>query len=456
MTKKKALTKNLKKKKEQDKPGIPWYIIISLLVLPPVLSLLYIINFGVNVCYADQWVIVPLFDKFFTGQLSLNDLFAFHNEHRILFPRIIMLFLGLITHYNNIAEMLLSWAFLILIAFILFKVYCKYFGFSKNSMLKFIPVIWLVFSLRQWQNLLWGFQLAWFVVVLFILLSLYFLDKRNNLSWQFAVAIVCGIIASFSSIQGLLIWPVGFVYIIISNLSKTMFKQVSLVSTASAWFIAGIAVFLIYFYGSNLFLSGISQAGSRDIATMVSYFIVAVGSVFSVNITICIICGILIIAVCIACIVIIFNMRDLDKRKIAFGTSLVLFAFLFAIILAIGRSGFGTAHAQEARYVTNMTQGVIGIYFILLSFNVRHNQYKSYLYPFFVIIISLAMVYVYSTSYIIGPFLKAPRVYVMNVIKTFEKQSDEELKVVDFDIDAKTVRERAQILKKYGLNVFSK
>jgi hypothetical protein len=78
-----------------------------LILLPAALGFLYVYLFGVNVVFGDQWFIVPLFDKLFAGELTISDLFAQHLEHRMFFPRIAMLLLGVATEYNNRAEMYL-------------------------------------------------------------------------------------------------------------------------------------------------------------------------------------------------------------------------------------------------------------------------------------------------------------------------------------------------------------
>src|SRR3954471_24168411 len=84
--------------------GVPYLLIL----LPACCGFLYVYTFGVNVVAGDEWAVVPLFEKLYAGELSLSDLLAQHNEHRIFFPRIAMLSLGVITQWNVIAEMYLT------------------------------------------------------------------------------------------------------------------------------------------------------------------------------------------------------------------------------------------------------------------------------------------------------------------------------------------------------------
>jgi hypothetical protein len=43
------------------------------------------------------------------GTLGFADFFAQHNQHRILFPRLIFFGLGRLTHWNIRAELFVSW-----------------------------------------------------------------------------------------------------------------------------------------------------------------------------------------------------------------------------------------------------------------------------------------------------------------------------------------------------------
>jgi hypothetical protein len=98
---------------------------ILVIFAPAVICFLYIMKYGINVIYWDEWLLVPLFAKLYTGHLAFKDLIAQHNEHRILFPRVIMLILGTISHYNTKYEMYFSWLFLCLTSYLLFLIFKK-------------------------------------------------------------------------------------------------------------------------------------------------------------------------------------------------------------------------------------------------------------------------------------------------------------------------------------------
>jgi hypothetical protein len=51
---------------------------------------------------------VPLLDKMYRGELAFPDLWAQHNEHRLLFPKIIMLVLARSTGWDIRYELALN------------------------------------------------------------------------------------------------------------------------------------------------------------------------------------------------------------------------------------------------------------------------------------------------------------------------------------------------------------
>src|SRR5436190_1531208 len=66
-------------------------ILVLLLLCPVISTLVYIARYGVNVPFLDDWLFIEFMQKYMTQGITLHDLFAQHNEARILFPRLVML-----------------------------------------------------------------------------------------------------------------------------------------------------------------------------------------------------------------------------------------------------------------------------------------------------------------------------------------------------------------------------
>ncbi|MEO8349442.1 MAG: hypothetical protein ABI610_11060, partial [Acidobacteriota bacterium] len=46
---------------------------------------------ALDVPLIDQWSFVPMIERFYTGTLTAFDLWSQHGEHRLIFPRLVML-----------------------------------------------------------------------------------------------------------------------------------------------------------------------------------------------------------------------------------------------------------------------------------------------------------------------------------------------------------------------------
>src|SRR5829696_8497279 len=159
--------------------GVSWLLVL----IPAALPYLYVRAFGVNVVFADAWDMVLVFRKFSSGRLTFADFYAQHNEHRMFFPRVAELLLGLLTRYNNVAEMYVVVSSFLITAAVLLVAFRREIGLP----LIFVPVALLIFSFRQYENMLFGFQI----------------------NFAFTAALGSATIASFSTAQGLLVWPAG-------------------------------------------------------------------------------------------------------------------------------------------------------------------------------------------------------------------------------------------------------
>ena len=114
--------------------------------------------YGVNVIYSDQWDDVALIGHSYSGTLHLSTLWSQHYENRIFFPNLIVLALAYTTHFNVVTEEYLS-------ALMLFGgtalVICAHKRRSpERRWIWYCPVAFLLLSLAQAMNALWGFQMC--------------------------------------------------------------------------------------------------------------------------------------------------------------------------------------------------------------------------------------------------------------------------------------------------------
>ena len=86
-----------------------------------------------------------------------------------------------------------------------------------------LPIGFLVFSLRQVENMLWGWQLGFVLVAAEAVASLACLSLLNHpgrQAFKFVGAVLFATGATFSSAQGLLVWPVGLLPLLSAPLER--------------------------------------------------------------------------------------------------------------------------------------------------------------------------------------------------------------------------------------------
>src|SRR5208282_3115731 len=85
-----------------------WFLLAALpALIPPFL----ILHFSVDFHFLDEWMpdMAGIFIKAHHHQLTLGDILAQHNEHRLAIPRLILLAINPITHWNNRSDLMVAW-----------------------------------------------------------------------------------------------------------------------------------------------------------------------------------------------------------------------------------------------------------------------------------------------------------------------------------------------------------
>jgi hypothetical protein len=324
--------------------------------IPAVVYLWMIHAYGVNVIQLDQWSDVALIDHAYSGTLQFSTLWAQHNENRIFFPDLIVLALAYTTHLNVVTEEYLS-------AFMLFGatalVICAHKRRSPDRRwIWYCPVAFLLLSLAQAGNALWGFQMAWYLVLFTTALALFLLDQEP-LRWPLlGGAIAVAVIASFSSLQGLLVWPAGLLLIYLRRRSGHL---------AVTWVGAAVVTAAIYSVGFNFNTTRSPGAGP---AALLTYFVRLVGDVVDVARP-----GALVtlfgsvLAVAAIWTLLRFTLgRRTDTGGRPFALSLILFGLLFSAVITDGRAGYtGSLSNSESRYTVFVIFVLVGLYLAVLD-----------------------------------------------------------------------------------------
>jgi len=421
-----------------------------LILLPAVFAWLYVRAFGVSVVFFDAWSMVRLFDRWSSGTLSLSHLFAQHNEHRMFFPKGIELFLGGITNYDNVAEMYLVLACFVVTLIILLLAFR---GSIRARLFLFVPISFLIFSFRQHENMLWGFQISAAFAQMFGVLTfflLYVFGRKRFKKLAFLAALGSGTVASFSFLQGLFVWPAGLLQLFISPVEKKA-KKVAI----GVWSLVGLGEWVVYFVG---------YAKPRDTPSFlyvldhplvgIGYLLTSLGGSLFWQQSSAFAGGLLLACLALVSLLLIYKKGKLGEYS--FWLSLLLYSFLILAAITIGRSGgFGAEQALVSRYASFSILAAVSIYAMLvkLAFEERSRPNTVLLVVLAAILLpSVAISYSKGTE--VGSTAKILREKAAFTLYTYESQPDEAL-TESLNPRPRLVRERAPVLQRLGYNVFS-
>lgn len=216
----------------------------KVVVALPLVTLIWVVaRYAVDVPYLDQWELVPLLDKMYRGELGFHDLWMQFNEHRIFFPKLIMLGMARLTQWNIRYEAAVNVVLVIGVWLVLaWQIRATATVFGQRRLRWALPACSLVaFSISQYENFLWGWQIQVLLGLLAALGSILLLANQP-FSWKkFTAALLLGIVATFSFANGALVWPIGLALLCVTAIDAGC-KRAAL----SGWTIGGIICFWLY------------------------------------------------------------------------------------------------------------------------------------------------------------------------------------------------------------------
>jgi hypothetical protein len=168
-------------------------------------AIAFIHRFAVDVIYGDQWKGVDLIRKLHLGTLTSGDLWAQHNENRILIPNLVVLAIGRTTHYQVLVEDDLSGLTLLVSSALVVLAHRR--RSPGMSLIAYCPVVVVLQSYAVVGDALFGFNLSWFLVILALATAVFLADRVDLSRLTKAGALVAAVLGSYSSLQGLLVCP---------------------------------------------------------------------------------------------------------------------------------------------------------------------------------------------------------------------------------------------------------
>jgi hypothetical protein len=172
----------------------------------------YIYSFGSALPVNDQWDAAPFIISAKEGHLDWPLLFSFHNEHLIAIPRLLFAGLALLFTWDNRAECWLTFVFVATTFGLLCRVVLK--DRERDEVMGPIALVVaavFLFSTTQWQNWLWGFQLAWPIPVLTLTAAIPSLYRNRETMGTVLVIVAASMAAVLSMGSGFMVPLILFV-----------------------------------------------------------------------------------------------------------------------------------------------------------------------------------------------------------------------------------------------------
>jgi hypothetical protein len=336
----------------------PKAIWILKVVSPAVVLITLLFRFGLDAPLIDEWSFVDTVVHAFTHQLTFNELYQQHNDHRLFFPRIVIAGLAVLTGWNIRAEQMAN----VVVAAIGLAglLYLARRGANRplDRFATFLAATLsiLVFSLNQWENWLWGMQICIFLNVAATIWGLA-LTGTESMSWpRLGAVLSCGTIATFSFASGLAFWPlilaIMAVRIVRYKTRMTWFHF----SAAVAW---SSAVITAYFSGFRTTPSHIEFVERHPVTAARCFFTYLATPVASFagsawpprdNLYIWL-AGFVGIVLLTAAFFRLWHCRP-DRDRLIAVAAIAAYAVSSAALTTIGRADMGVSAIFASRYIT--------------------------------------------------------------------------------------------------------
>ena len=320
--------------------------IVILFLIPFILYFYNVIKYSVNVPYWDDYTAMDNLLSFLEIKTTLPKikfLFRQHNEHRVVFDRIVFLAQYYVFGILNFKQLSLfgnlGW---VLAVFVLIFTFHKEYDLPYFYLL---PIPYILLNFVQSENMFFpmaSIQFYWSILfsVLFILSLVY---ERIFLSIFFFL------IALFTSGGGLVLFPLGILFF----LYKHNVKGLGFFGTASTILI------IVYFYHYESVPYHPSVYNSFvNFEQTIAYFFVYLGNFTTLYETA------LSFGIISSFVIIILLIRQTENL---FTPLLIGYISLTAIATALTRSGFGITQALSSRYTTFSLILLVCIYFLVLT-----------------------------------------------------------------------------------------
>ncbi|HSS21813.1 MAG TPA: hypothetical protein VLL54_17200 [Pyrinomonadaceae bacterium] len=339
-----------------------------LAIAPACYIAILIFKYSVNVPQWDEWDLAIYFEKFAHHTLSLADLFQQNNEYRQFFPNLIFVGLSRLTNGDVRYDMLVSFLLACLISFNVYQLGKNTIkGGTRQGLWIYFAANLLIFSPVQYENWFQGQQLIYFAPVACLTTGLSFATSaRLRLETRFLLCAVLSFVSTFSAANGILCFAL-LLPVLVWPSAKSDFS-------GRRWLVVGWLSALafsacLYFYHyrkppNNPPLTEIVVQWQRAPV----YFLTLLGGPFGLRkLPIAFAVGLILFSLFGWCCWQMWRLRS--DRSVAPGViawlALAIYSLGTAVLITVGRLGFGVEQALAPRYTTFVIYLPVALVYLL-------------------------------------------------------------------------------------------
>ncbi|MFL6263125.1 MAG: hypothetical protein ACJ76Y_25790 [Thermoanaerobaculia bacterium] len=416
---------------------------LALVLAPVVGQFVVVFLLGVNTPVGDEFAYVDFVRAVREGGSWLPMVWWQHNEHRVVPVKLTMALLEPFIGWNLRAEMYVSAILAGLVVLGLWRLYRLAGG---ASLLLFAPVSWLYCNFSQYESMLYGLLMCHYFTAAGVVWALVFLARRSGTG--IVLAVLCGLIASFSTLNGLLVWPLGLV---------SLLARGERPARTIAWIAAGAAAFVLYFFDFQQ-PPGLAalHLGLTELPRIAKYGITVLGAPLaagSIGWSRAVGLTLLVLIATIAHRWLRRSGRARLRDDDVFPASLMLFGLVSCAIIAGGRASTGVP-PLESRYIAYTSLTFVGIY-LLISRAAERSTVPLAQCPWLVAILALFVPGVIAADlqgFQEARLWRATGLRDQFLLQTFDRQPDEVLGEPAF---VAHLRRTAPYLRAHRLGAFA-
>jgi hypothetical protein len=345
-----------------------WPFILCAIALLPAVYLGWLISAtAVNILYADDSAFIFLFQHLAAHTLTFGDFLAQHNESRSVFPLLLMVGVGSITHWDVRYDMWIEFAATCVVSLNIFLLSRRVMRMNLGQcLLLWIPANLVLFSTAQSQNWTWGIQMIVVMPMLCISTATLIAYTNVGVTWKFALGILLATISTYSYAIGQIAWLILPAPLIAGSLSQTRRFSRQLWLWAAACAVNMVVYYRGYYkppWHPSLLLSLKHPIAAAE------YFAAFLGAALAQGyqqLWASVVFGIVLLGCLFRACVFLWRIRHRQEVFEPGAAWLVLCAYTLAsaCTTTAGRLGFGVLHSQDSRYTGFSVYLVIGLVYL--------------------------------------------------------------------------------------------